>query len=801
MSIKSLIGSLAITATVFTAGVSYAQVAVPPPTFLPLHQIRVPEPPNLFTYVKDKAAAIRLGKAFYWGMQVGSDRVQACASCHFHAGMDNRMKNTINPGTLSAVTDTTFQVRWPNETLQPTDFPFHDRLNPDFQNSPVIRDSNDVVGSQGVVLSDFTGLTFGSAIDSALSPTLDIFSAGGVNMRRVTPRNTPSNINAVFNFSNFLDGRAHFTFNGSSPFGPLDSTAGVWFVDPVLGLTKKDITADPPLRLEFASLPPQATGPPLDTIEMSGRGRTFPMVGRKMLHNGLIPLGKQMVHPLDSVLGPMSKAVLEPSGKMTGSPGLKNPATGADATYSQMIQDAFKDKLWNSPGLTTPDGFTQMEANFSLFWGLAIQLYEATLVSDQTPFDRFLGGDTTALTIQQQNGFNLFFGGAVLCNACHAGTELTNASVTAAAFITNASNALIEQMTVASGQSIIYDNGFNNTADRPITDDIGRGGNSPFTNSITLQPLPLSFSALSELQATANLPFASPVLPANLAVNFPVQNNGGFKVPGLRNVELTAPYFHNGGMLTLDQVVDFYTRGGNFPAANISALDPAIKELGALQNNPTNQAALVAFLMSLTDERVRIQSAPFDHPEIFVPNLDPTITTQDVLGRVPATDASGNVARAFALTIDQLPPLINTSGLLVSGTKESAATTVQVSVNNGPAIAVTTPTDTTWSVQLSGLTRGVNSITVIGTDPAGTATVTKSLTVSFPDGCLSQACRSSGTVSVVDAIMALRLAVGPASATTDELLHADVAPVVNGVPAPDGRIDVSDALVILKKAV
>ncbi|WP_041245539.1 hypothetical protein [Geotalea uraniireducens] len=66
-------------------------------------------------------------------------------------------------------------------------------------------------------------------------------------------------------------------------------------------------------------------------------------------------------------------------------------------------------KLWNSVQVT-PDGFSQMEENFSLFWGLAIQLYEATLVADQTPFDRFLGGDGTALTLEQQDGFNLFFG-------------------------------------------------------------------------------------------------------------------------------------------------------------------------------------------------------------------------------------------------------------------------------------------------------------------------------------------------------------------------------------------------------
>ena len=36
-------------------------------------------------------------------MQVGSDGVQACASCHFHAGADNRSKNQVNPGLLTIV--------------------------------------------------------------------------------------------------------------------------------------------------------------------------------------------------------------------------------------------------------------------------------------------------------------------------------------------------------------------------------------------------------------------------------------------------------------------------------------------------------------------------------------------------------------------------------------------------------------------------------------------------------------------------------------------------------------------------
>jgi len=52
-----------------------------------------------------------------------------------------------------------------------------------------------------------------------------------------------------------------------------------------------------------------------------------------------------------------------------------------------------------------------------------------------------------------------------------------------------------------------------------------------------------------------------------------VLRDGAFKAPQLRNVELTGPYFHNGGTLTLRQVVDFYTRGGDFPITNAAHRD------------------------------------------------------------------------------------------------------------------------------------------------------------------------------------------------------------------------------------
>ncbi len=63
-----------------------------------LRAIAVPEPTNLGDSVSDKTAAIALGKALFWDMQVGSDGIQACASCHFRAGADPRSKNQLNPG-------------------------------------------------------------------------------------------------------------------------------------------------------------------------------------------------------------------------------------------------------------------------------------------------------------------------------------------------------------------------------------------------------------------------------------------------------------------------------------------------------------------------------------------------------------------------------------------------------------------------------------------------------------------------------------------------------------------------------
>ena len=278
------------------------------------------------------------------------------------------------------------------------------------------------------------------------------------NTRRVEPRNTPTVINAVFNYASFWDGRAHNLFNGVDAIGPLDPSARVWVADP-LGLEAEQVT----VRIPNSSLASQAVGPPTSNLEMAFFDRPFPLVGRKLFN--VVPLGQQRVEPTDSVLGVYSRAVL-------GQDGLLVP-------YGQLVELAFQPIYWNAPLFRTPEGYTLMEANFSLFFGMAVQLYESTLVSDQTPFDRFMRGDDTALTQPQLQGLAAFLNrgrtpdglsrnppavdallaqyaqqgfpvGAGNCVSCHAGPELTRASVSA---VTGSGRLALVQRAAPMGPS------------------------------------------------------------------------------------------------------------------------------------------------------------------------------------------------------------------------------------------------------------------------------------------------------------------------------------------------------------
>jgi cytochrome c peroxidase len=74
---------------------------------------------------------------------------------------------------------------------------------------------------------------------------------------------------------------------------------------------------------------------------------------------------------------------------------------------------------------------------------------------------------------------------------------------------------------------------------------------------------------------------------------------GKFKTPTLRNIELTAPYMHDGRYQTLEEVIDFYSEGIHFS----STIDPLMKFVhqGGVKLTPQEKNDLIAFLKTLTD--------------------------------------------------------------------------------------------------------------------------------------------------------------------------------------------------------
>jgi hypothetical protein len=368
-------------------------------------------------------------------------------------------------------------------------------------------------------------------------------------------------------------------------------------------------------------------------------------------------LGLQLVDPTDSVLGPLSTF----------------PNRGLSTSYSSLIQAAFQEKYWNSPSLT-PDGFTLMEANFTLFWGLSVQLYETDLVSDDTPFDDFMEGNDFALTQEQLHGLLVFLNrgargnlpevdaaiataesalaveiGAGNCVSCHGGPEFTDAAFTS---LTEAPGELelieIEDTTVLMGGLLavsteqgLLDNGFANIGVRPADDDLARGGlENGFPLSFTRQMYYHTALLAGTIERNDFPCHVHSDCPSKLLVD------GAFKIPGLRNVELTGPYFHNGGQATLSQVVEFYDRQGDFGDINIANLD---RNMAFINLDEVDEEPLVAFLLALTDGRVQQEQAPFDHPQLLVPNGG-TFDSEQPRIEVPRVGAGGRPAAG-------LPPL------------------------------------------------------------------------------------------------------------------------------------------------
>jgi cytochrome c peroxidase len=197
--------------------------------------------------------------------------------------------------------------------------------------------------------------------------------------------------------------------------------------------------------------------------------------------------------------------------------------------------------------------------------GKALAAYEGTLVSRRSPFDVFAEGLKTgdaekmnAISPSARRGLKLFVGKAN-CRLCHGGPRFT-------------------------------DGEFHNLGIPPA-----RGG-----------PTPDRFGAIDEVRRdpfSTKGPFSDDRAAGAAKLDFLVRNQelmGQVKTPGLRNVAKTAPYMHQGQFKTLAEVVEFYStlRG------MVQAGHPERAILVPLNLTPSEIADLVAFLESLTDERI-----------------------------------------------------------------------------------------------------------------------------------------------------------------------------------------------------
>jgi len=654
--------------------------------------------------------AIALGKALFWDQQAGSDG-NACASCHFHAGADTRLKNQLNPGfndltvgvtpggEISVGGDTQFgsvlsdiggvlpgfmpsyHQAGPNYVLQPDDFPMHLLSDETVRDSPIITTTNDRISSQGVVDATFNFVRVMGQEDSCKNYDGSVFHVNNFASRQVEPRNTPTVVNSGLFNRLFWDGRANNTFNGVGVFGMRDINA-----NPNARLIMLDGSYNPTLTyltLENGALASQSMGPPTNAVEMSCNGRTFADVGRKLLSTS--PLALQKVSNTDSVLASLAN----PAGN-----GLR-----PQYSYAALIKKAFDPRWWSAKSayrivngslIYDGTGYSQMETNFSMFWGISIMLYEASLISNQSEYDTLLakghitiprgpGGCAADSTVDPllARGCQLFGSFGVGCLFCHGAPTFSEATSTAGVpfppFIT---------VTDINNHVDLRDNGFANIGIRPAFTDLQSGRVDAYNNPLSYGRQYKAYLAHGNDPSYLLDPFLQQAVAANkTGITLPflkLEVDGSSKIPTLRNVALTPPYFSWGGYANLRQVMVLYNRGlsrrnvldhglggfdahgtscssgddsgsgpdGDTPYANLVAgtqtdcntnVTGVIRPLGlsdcdapigsaplavcvaqGVSDQTDDVAAIVRFLTSLTDPRVQCDAAPFDHPSLNV---------------------------------------------------------------------------------------------------------------------------------------------------------------------------------------
>jgi cytochrome c peroxidase len=197
----------------------------------------------------------------------------------------------------------------------------------------------------------------------------------------------------------------------------------------------------------------------------------------------------------------------------------------------------------------------------------AIATFVRTIVSYDSPYDRYLAGDASALTPSAEKGLELFFSERLECFHCHGGFNFTDGTTHA--------NSAVEQVG-------FHNNGLYN---------IDGTGAYPADNT-----------GLFDMTGVA-------------------RDMGRFKAPTLRNIALTAPYMHDGSISTLDEVLTHYARGGRLVSDGARAgdgrLSPFKSEfITGFELTDDERSNLIDFLTALTDDSVLTNERwadPFAH--------------------------------------------------------------------------------------------------------------------------------------------------------------------------------------------
>lgn len=232
---------------------------------------------------------------------------------------------------------------------------------------------------------------------------------------------------------------------------------------------------------------------------------------------------------------------------------MANPSIGhviGKINHSGDYQSLFEQAFGKPPGMETI--------------GMALASYQRTLNSANSTFDRWhYGHDKQALPAQAQRGFKLFTGKA-RCSACH---------------------------TITGQHALFTDQQLHNTG-IGYAEAMGATGAS--------QRVQLAPGVYTEVPAQL-IQSVSERKTNDLGLHEITQNPADrwrYKTPTLRNINLTAPYMHNGSLRSLKEVVEFYNRGG---IANEN-LDSLIKPLGL---TGPEIADLTAFLTMLTGDNTK----------------------------------------------------------------------------------------------------------------------------------------------------------------------------------------------------